>query len=119
MLSPGPNSYDVTRLGPTRPAARPAGRAAGEQGDKNGKRPFSRAPWVRAVKAGQVSRARRCGAGCSSRAPLPEVLLLVVCGTICDCEDYDLIAAWGKEHLAVLRLRRSVDADTLRLPRPV
>lgn len=30
--------------------------------------------------------------------PLPEVLLLVVCGTICDCEDYDLIAEWGEEH---------------------
>jgi predicted transposase YbfD/YdcC len=35
--------------------------------------------------------------------PLSEVLLLVVCGTICDCEDYDLIAAWGERHLAVLR----------------
>jgi|SRR6476646_10806974 len=35
--------------------------------------------------------------------PLPEVLLLVVCGTICDCESYELIAEWGKEHLAVLR----------------
>lgn len=35
--------------------------------------------------------------------PLPEVLLLVVCGTICDCDDYDLIAAWGKAHLHVLR----------------
>ena len=35
--------------------------------------------------------------------PLPEVLLLVVCGTICDCDDYDLIAGWGKEHVAVLR----------------
>src|SRR3954468_21264533 len=28
--------------------------------------------------------------------PLPEVLLLVVCGTICDCESYELIAEWGK-----------------------
>src|SRR3954452_1745072 len=27
--------------------------------------------------------------------PRPEVLLLVVCGTIYDCEDYDVIAAWG------------------------
>ena len=27
---------------------------------------------------------------------LPEVLLLVVCGTICDCDDDDLIAAWGE-----------------------
>lgn len=35
--------------------------------------------------------------------PLPEVLLLVVCGTICDCEDYDLIAEWGEQHLSVLR----------------
>src|SRR3954469_21626598 len=30
--------------------------------------------------------------------PLPEVLLLGVCGTICDCEDYDLMAEWGEEH---------------------
>jgi DDE_Tnp_1-associated len=28
--------------------------------------------------------------------PLPEVLLLVVCGTIADCDDYEGIAAWGK-----------------------
>lgn len=35
--------------------------------------------------------------------PLPEVLLLVVCGTICDCEDYAAIAEWGEEHLPVLR----------------
>jgi len=35
--------------------------------------------------------------------PLPEVLLLVVCGTICDCDDYDLIAAWGETHLGFLR----------------
>jgi hypothetical protein len=35
--------------------------------------------------------------------PLPEVLLLVVCGTICDCEDCDLIAEWGAAHLAFLR----------------
>jgi hypothetical protein len=35
--------------------------------------------------------------------PLAEVLLLVVCGTICDCEDYDIIAEWGKAHLAFLR----------------
>ena len=28
--------------------------------------------------------------------PLPEVLLLVVCGTICDCEDYEVIAEWAK-----------------------
>lgn len=35
--------------------------------------------------------------------PLPEVLLLVVCGTIADCDDYDHIAAWGKAHLGFLR----------------
>lgn len=35
--------------------------------------------------------------------PPPEVLLLVVCGTICDCDDYDLIAEWGEAHLAILR----------------
>lgn len=35
--------------------------------------------------------------------PLPEVLLLVVCGTICDCDDYDLIAEWGEAHLPFLR----------------
>jgi predicted transposase YbfD/YdcC len=35
--------------------------------------------------------------------PLPEVLLLVVCGTIADCEDYEGIAEWGKAHLAFLR----------------
>jgi hypothetical protein len=35
--------------------------------------------------------------------PLPEVLLLVVCGTIADCDDYDDIAAWGEAHLPFLR----------------
>ena len=35
--------------------------------------------------------------------PLTEVLLMVVCGTICDCDDYDLIAAWGERHLDFLR----------------
>jgi predicted transposase YbfD/YdcC len=35
--------------------------------------------------------------------PLPEVLLLVVCGTIADCDDYDTIAAWGEQRLAFLR----------------
>src|SRR5215207_7752340 len=35
--------------------------------------------------------------------PLPKVLLLVVCGTICDCDDYDLITEWGKAHLSFLR----------------
>lgn len=35
--------------------------------------------------------------------PLSEVLLLVVCGTIADCDDYEGIAEWGKAHLALLR----------------
>jgi predicted transposase YbfD/YdcC len=35
--------------------------------------------------------------------PLPEILLLVVCGTIADCDDYESIAEWGKAHLPFLR----------------
>lgn len=35
--------------------------------------------------------------------PLNEVLLLVVCGTIAECDDYDTIAAWGEAHLGFLR----------------
>src|SRR5919108_6190019 len=35
--------------------------------------------------------------------PMAEVLLLVVCGTICSCDDFDDIAAWGKLHLDFLR----------------
>ncbi len=35
--------------------------------------------------------------------PLAEVLLLVVCGTIADCDDYEGIAEWGKAHLEFLR----------------
>jgi predicted transposase YbfD/YdcC len=35
--------------------------------------------------------------------PLREVLLLVVCGTICDCDDYEGIADWGAAHLDFLR----------------
>lgn len=35
--------------------------------------------------------------------PLPEVLLLAVCGTIADCDDYDHIAVWGEAHLDFLR----------------
>jgi predicted transposase YbfD/YdcC len=35
--------------------------------------------------------------------PLSEVLLLVVCGTIADCDDYEGIAEWGKAHLTFLR----------------
>jgi predicted transposase YbfD/YdcC len=35
--------------------------------------------------------------------PLAEVLLLVVCGTMADCDDYDHIAAWGDAHLDFLQ----------------
>ena len=35
--------------------------------------------------------------------PLPEILLLVVCGTIADCDDYETIAAWGEQRLDFLR----------------
>jgi len=35
--------------------------------------------------------------------PLAEILLLIVCGTMADCDDYDHIAAWGEAHLAFLR----------------
>lgn len=35
--------------------------------------------------------------------PLPEVLLLVVCGTMADCDDYEGIAAWGEAHVPFLR----------------
>lgn len=35
--------------------------------------------------------------------PLQEILLLVVCGTIADCDDYEDIAAWGAAHLDFLR----------------
>jgi predicted transposase YbfD/YdcC len=35
--------------------------------------------------------------------PLQELLLLSVCGTIADCDDYEDIAAWGKAHLGFLR----------------
>ncbi len=35
--------------------------------------------------------------------PRAEVLLLVVCGTMADCDDYDHIAEWGEAHLDFLR----------------
>ena len=40
---------------------------------------------------------------CRILHPLAEILLLVVCGTIADCDDYDHIAAWGEAHLDFLR----------------
>jgi predicted transposase YbfD/YdcC len=41
--------------------------------------------------------------------PLPEVLLLAVCGTMADCDDYEAIAAWGAMHLSFLRRYLSYD----------
>ena len=35
--------------------------------------------------------------------PLAEVLLLLTCATICSCDDFDEIAAWGQSHLSFLR----------------
>lgn len=35
--------------------------------------------------------------------PLSEVLLLVTCGTIFSCDDFDEIVAWGEAHLGGLR----------------
>src|SRR5271157_5631391 len=35
--------------------------------------------------------------------PMAEILLLAVCGTIADCDDYEHIAAWGAAHLPFLR----------------
>jgi hypothetical protein len=35
--------------------------------------------------------------------PLAEVLLLVTCGTIASCDDFDDIVAWGEHHLDFLR----------------
>ena len=35
--------------------------------------------------------------------PLREILFLAVCGTVCDCDDYEHIAAWGETHLDFLR----------------
>jgi predicted transposase YbfD/YdcC len=35
--------------------------------------------------------------------PLAEVLLLLICATICSCDDFDEIASWGESHLAFLR----------------
>jgi predicted transposase YbfD/YdcC len=40
---------------------------------------------------------------CKVMYPLREVILLVVCGTIADCDDYDEIADWGETHLDFLR----------------
>ena len=35
--------------------------------------------------------------------PLSEMLLLLTCATICSCDDFDDIVAWGKHHIDFLR----------------
>jgi predicted transposase YbfD/YdcC len=40
---------------------------------------------------------------CKVMYPLGEVLLLVVCGTMAACDDYDDIVLWGNTHLGFLR----------------
>jgi predicted transposase YbfD/YdcC len=40
---------------------------------------------------------------CRVMYPLSEVLLLVTCGTICSCDDFDDIVFWGENHLGFLR----------------
>lgn len=40
---------------------------------------------------------------CKVMYPLSEVLLLVVCGTMAACDDYDDIVLWGNQHLDFLR----------------
>jgi hypothetical protein len=35
--------------------------------------------------------------------PLPEILLLLLCGTLAGADDFVEIALWGKEHMAFLR----------------
>ena len=40
---------------------------------------------------------------CKVMYRLSEVLLLVVCGTMAACDDYDDIVLWGKKHLNFLR----------------
>lgn len=44
---------------------------------------------------------------CKVMYPLSEVLLLVVCGTIAACDDYDDIVLWGNKHLDFLRRLQS------------
>jgi len=43
---------------------------------------------------------------CKVMYPLGEVLLLVVCGTMAACDDYDDIVLWGNRHLPFLRSLR-------------
>jgi hypothetical protein len=48
--------------------------------------------------------------------PLPEVLFLVVCATIANCDDYDDIVDWGKAHLSFLR---GFSESTSAFPAPI
>src|SRR5689334_24399611 len=36
--------------------------------------------------------------------PLPEILLVVLCGTLSGCDDFVELALWGREHLSFLRV---------------
>ncbi len=49
------------------------------------------------------SRIADAGEPCRVAYRLSEILLLAVCGTIADCDDYDAIADWGEENLDFLR----------------
>jgi len=40
---------------------------------------------------------------CKIAYPLAEVLLLLTCGTLSGCDDFDDIVAWGEDHLPFLR----------------
>ncbi len=42
--------------------------------------------------------------------PLAEVLLLVVCGTMADCDDYENVAGWGEAHRPGTGRQRKTDA---------
>src|SRR6266478_4616411 len=48
--------------------------------------------------------------------PLREVLFLVVCGTIANCDDYEDIVDWGKAHLSFLR---ALPSSTTAFPVPI
>ena len=46
---------------------------------------------------------RGCSAVRGVAFPLAEMLLLLTCATIADCDDFDEIVAWGSHHLDFLR----------------
>ena len=50
--------------------------------------------------------------------PLAEIRLLVVCGTIADCDDYDHITAWVRPLARSARPRRHRRQDLAAKPRP-